>query len=114
MLDYKGFESPITLVISEMNTKIENDVIEYFRGIGFDVNKEELEAALMYDRNQYDKGYANGYSKAINDLLSVLSPCNNCGVDCEDKSYCTAECEKEQEYSLLKIKEAAEKLLKEV
>ncbi len=101
MLDYKGFESPITLVISEMNTKIENDVIEYVRGIGFDVNKEELEAALMYDRNQYDKGYANGYSKAINDLLSVLSPC-------------IAECEKKQEYSLLQIKEAAEKLLKEV
>lgn len=114
MLDYKGFESPIRLVISEMNTKIENDVIEYVRGIGFDVNKEELEAALMYDRNQYDKGYANGYSKAINDLLSVLSPCNNCGVGCKDKSYCLSECEREQEYSLLQIKNATEKLLKEV
>lgn len=114
MFDYKGFESPIRLVISEMNKKIENDVIEYVTEIGFDINKEELEAALMYDRDQYDKGYANGYSKAINDLLSVLNPCSNCGVDYEDKIYCTTECEKEQEYSVLQIKEAAEKLLKEV
>jgi len=114
MFDYKGFESPIRLIVSEMNTELEKDVIKCTRQIGFDVNKKELEKALRYDRNQYDKGYANGYSKAINDLLSVLRPCNNCEVYCEDKSYYLTGCEKEQEYSFPQIQKAAEKLLKEV
>ena len=114
MLDYKGFESPITLIVSEMKTEIEEEAIKCIQEIGFDINKGQLEKALRYDRNQYDKGYANGYREAINDLLSVLSPCNNCGVGCKDKSYCLSECEREQEYSLLQIKEAAEKLLKGV
>lgn len=57
MFDY---ESPITQIIGEMQTKYENGVLKAVQGVGFHVNKEELTKALVYDRGQYEKGYKDG------------------------------------------------------
>lgn len=54
------FESPITQILSEMQTEYENGVLKAVQNVGFHVDKEELEKALAYDRGQYDKGYADG------------------------------------------------------
>ena len=42
------------------------------QSVGFDVNKEELAKALIYDRNQYEKGCSDGYNKAIEDFANEL------------------------------------------
>ena len=60
-LDYK---SPIELIAGNLQTQIENDAVKVVQSYGFNVDKAELEKALKYDRNQYDKGYAAGSRNA--------------------------------------------------
>lgn len=54
------FESPITQIVSGMTVEYENGVLKAVQRVGFDVNKEELTKALLYDRGQYEKGYEDG------------------------------------------------------
>lgn len=58
-----NYESPINLIASEMETKLEADCVSVVQRYGFDVNAEELAKALAYDRGQYDKGYADARQK---------------------------------------------------
>lgn len=57
MIDY---ESPITQIVSDMQMGYENGVLKAVQNVGFNVNKEELTKALLYDREQYQKGYVDG------------------------------------------------------
>ena len=62
------YESPINIIQGQMETKMENDVMTVVQNYGIDVNKDALISALMYDRNQYEKGYKEG----IADYLTAL------------------------------------------
>ena len=57
------YESPLSVIFGEIQTKIieerENQVIQALQNCGINVDKEELIKALMYDRQQYKKGYAD-------------------------------------------------------
>lgn len=58
------YESPITNYISEIIDKqmVEREnfiLVTISESIGVNVNREELIKALNYDRNQYEKGYAD-------------------------------------------------------
>lgn len=44
----------------QFNMHIENEVFSIIKRYNIDVNKDELIRALAYDREQYDKGYADG------------------------------------------------------
>lgn len=55
--------SPINIIYGRIDTLIEHDILQVVLSYDIKVNKEELEAALRYDRNQYEKGYRDGYSK---------------------------------------------------
>lgn len=74
--DTSGYDSPITLIASQMETKIENDVLSAVQRYGIDINKDELIKALDYDRKQYEKGYQNGYAagyeKAKEDIANMI------------------------------------------
>ena len=59
------YESPIETILTEIQTQFENDCIKAVQSYGFMVNKEELIKALNYDREQYEKGYSDGYAKAV-------------------------------------------------
>ena len=80
------YESPINQILGEMQTTYENECIKYVQSVGFDVNKEELTKALMYDRNQYEKGY-NDAVEEFREYLKKVEPCEmpqdiwNMGVD---------------------------------
>ena len=52
-----GYQSPITMIAQEIETKIENDCVKAVQRYGFDVDAKELYKALNYDREQYQKGY---------------------------------------------------------
>lgn len=58
------WESPIKQILGEMHTEMEGECMKVVQQYGFDVDKEELTKALMYDRQQYEKGYAEGYEAA--------------------------------------------------
>ena len=61
------WESPINLITSNIASEIDGEVMRITQSYGIDVNKEELLKALTYDREQYDKGYAD--AKADLDIL---------------------------------------------
>ena len=61
------YESPIETIQTEIQTQFEDDCIKAIQSYGFMVNKEELVKALNYDRKQYEKGYLDGYAKAVED-----------------------------------------------
>ena len=54
------YESPITLIATEVQMKMENDTLQAVQRYGIDVDKDELMKALNYDRGQYDKGFKDG------------------------------------------------------
>lgn len=54
-----GYQSPITMIAQEIETQIENDCVKAVQRYGFDVDAKELYKALNYDREQYQKGYAD-------------------------------------------------------
>ena len=57
------YESPISKMLEKIQTRIieheENQIVQAVQNCGISVDKEELMKALMYDRQQYDKGYAD-------------------------------------------------------
>ena len=70
------YESPIELVVSQFQTEIikqqENQVIKAVQNVGVNVDKSELLRALAYDRDQYEKGYADGYEAGRLAMLDEL------------------------------------------
>lgn len=65
------YESPIDIIYSEMQTKLEGEVFKAVQNVGINVNKDELIKALSYDRHQYEKGYAD--AKAEQQWIPVSS-----------------------------------------
>ena len=76
------YESPIKIIESTIDSmykdivKKKDDAIfaEIQSSFGVDVDRPELIRALQYDRNQYDKGYADGRRDAMADLVR----CKDC------------------------------------
>jgi hypothetical protein len=66
------YESPVNIIYGEMQTQIEGDVFKAIQNVGIDVNKKELLKALQYDRGQYEKGYSDGYAKAIDEFAEAM------------------------------------------
>lgn len=58
------YEPPIKLIMGELQTQFEENCMRAVQSYGFDVDKNELVKALEYDRNQYEKGYADGKTDA--------------------------------------------------
>ena len=79
--DLMSYKSPIETIVDEMALIAENGVYKAVQNVNIDVNKEELEKALRYDRDQYVEGFTNGYEagyeagykEGINDAIDKLS-----------------------------------------
>jgi hypothetical protein len=66
------YESPINQILGEMQISYENECLKAVQSCGFDVNREELLRAVKYDREQYSKGYSDGYAKAIDEFVKAV------------------------------------------
>ena len=64
-----GYDSPIKIIATQMEAKMENDILTAVQHFDINVNKDELIKALDYDRKQYEAGYQAGYN--LNGTLSV-------------------------------------------
>lgn len=62
------YESPIRLLTQQLETHMreqhDKQIFEAIQKFGVDVDRDELIKALAYDRDQYDKGYADGRADA--------------------------------------------------
>ena len=74
------YESPIQLTVGEMKMKYEDEIYQCIQQYGINVDKEELIRALQYDRNQYEKGYRDGYRDAAMKLVERLYELSEYGV----------------------------------
>ena len=58
------WESPIQMItddiIKDLVQKQDEWLMEAVHRVGFNIDKDELVKALNYDRDQYEKGYADG------------------------------------------------------
>ena len=67
------YDSPIKIVFGQMESQIDNKIMRAVQQIGIEINKEELVRALQYDRNQYDRGFADGYMAARSEFEERLN-----------------------------------------
>jgi len=71
------YESPITAMISDITTEMQQEqdreIMNAILSVGISVDKDELVKALSYDRQQYGKGYAEGYAAAQADTPRWIS-----------------------------------------
>ena len=54
--------------------------------IGININKNELRKALIYDRDQYDKGYADGFEAGMKRAEELLEMTFNPNVILKQRS----------------------------
>lgn len=93
----KMYESPVKLcqtveeIAQDIHKQTEDFIVQSVCKVGVVIDKEELIKAINYDRNQYDKGYNEGYNKAIDDALRVMHDTYILGYcsegECEKVSY---------------------------
>ena len=60
-----SWESPIKVIEQNIALEFDNETVSAVRRVGFDIDKEELLKALTYDRQQYDKGYADAKAELV-------------------------------------------------
>ena len=53
------YECPINTIMSDIETQFEQEVLKVVQQYDIVVDKDELVKALNYDRQQYEKGYAD-------------------------------------------------------
>ena len=51
---------PIEIIQTQIQMKMEDEIMKAVQNVGIQVDKEELLKALKYDREQYEKGYQDG------------------------------------------------------
>lgn len=70
------YKSPIEKIYGELQTQMvqedENMVMKAIRKVGVNVDKYELIKALLYDRNQYTKGYEDGKNEILNKMKAEI------------------------------------------
>lgn len=59
------YQSPISLIQKDVESKIDDAIMMAVQKVGVTVDKNELLRALMYDREQYEKGYRDGLNDAV-------------------------------------------------
>lgn len=59
------WESPINAIYEAQQNAFDGAVLSAVMKVGIDVNKEELIKALAYDRQQYEKGYADAKAEIV-------------------------------------------------
>ena len=84
----KTWESPIQMItddiIKDITKKQDEWLMESVHRIGFNIDKDELVKALNYDRDQYEKGYADGRLARDSEIVR----CKDCKYYNHRHHYC--------------------------
>ena len=66
------YKSPIDVLLTQRRAEFENNIYTIIQNYGINVDKDELIKALQYDREQYDKGYADGRNEARSEVAREI------------------------------------------
>ena len=80
------YDSPINVIYGELQTKVEKDIenhiFESVQSVGVMIDKDELIKALKYDRQQYEKGHADGKREFAVYMLGRIAAIEMmCGIE---------------------------------
>ena len=82
------YQSPIEMFTTEIISKIEDGAVKAVQAVGFNVDKEELEKALIADRHRYEMAYQRGYEARDNDIIRCKDCMHYKQYDFEDRPLC--------------------------
>lgn len=77
---FDKYESPIK-VFQQIRTEYDNEIFKAVQSVYTDVNKDELIKALTYDRQQYEKGYADGAREMRDKMIKIFREYMNDKID---------------------------------
>lgn len=77
------YESPIKVIQGELETQLEGEILKAVRRVDVTVDRDELIRALRYDREQYQKGFADASRDAV-----VVTRCKDCKYYNPDEYEC--------------------------
>ena len=66
-----SYQSPIDIICEQVRYEMEDAVMKAVQDVGINVNKIELQKALMYDRKQYTQGFEDGRKSIEEDYRSM-------------------------------------------
>lgn len=70
------YNSPIEIITTEItrqiNKQTEEEAYKAVQKIGININKNELIKALTYDREQYHRGYVDGFKDGMKGAEELL------------------------------------------
>lgn len=66
------YKPPIALIMSKTKTSFEDMIYAHAQEIGIIVDKDELIKALQYDREQYEKGWEDGYNEKLREFAEEI------------------------------------------
>ena len=72
-----SWESPIDVIYKQQVEELEGNIVRGVLSYDINVNKEELLKALQYDRQQYEKGYADAKAEALTEESKIVR-CMDC------------------------------------
>lgn len=71
-----SYKSPIDVVIDDMQLQLrhafDDAIVRAVQNVNITVDKDELIKALKYDRQEYDRGYADGEWEMFSLITSVF------------------------------------------
>lgn len=79
------YESPVTIISKHIRFEQEEGIFRAIQEYGININKEELIKAINYDRNQYQKGYDDGFADAKNQSQLELERLQHEILSCNTK-----------------------------
>lgn len=59
------YESPITIINEQIERHYEDEIMTAVIKTGVHVDRDELIKAISYDRQQYEKGYSDGFENGL-------------------------------------------------
>lgn len=67
------YKSPIDIFVADVQKQFvqrhDDQIYQVVMNLGINVDKAELIRALQYDREQYDRGFADGYQNAKDEVV---------------------------------------------
>ena len=70
------YDPPVEVKIDTADFySVDNEVLNTIQHAGIRVDRRELFRALAYDREQYEKGYADGHAEVMRGIMVWLKSC---------------------------------------
>ena len=75
---YPEYESPIQMIMGDMEMQIEEHCVRAVQRAGFNVDAESLRQALENDSDRYREAYRKGFASGYEKRNSEIVLCGNC------------------------------------